>query len=300
MDEEQQDVCAICLDPYLHMYPGKNGTNSLLLACGHEYHAGCLLLSYRKQSVDEWKCPLCRDKVVRRGVLDFQRDQHAVLYTSRWESLQSFLNKATISLNKELSGKDSEARIDALGFTWVSACLDIAFKYLPSSFDHACVTICGRYRLQCLLDPRKEPFSTLVCRHLFSILGSLVVLFSSAWFVKWFCVTSIGWVCPVGTLVLAKVLPPWKQRSLEQATCFIKISSLANYIHSFSYGLISIMLLIQINRTLRRHILHEWPSISIQVNAGLIILAVLYAFTLFVIRLSFHIKFGFDEIMSGS
>lgn len=300
MDEEQQEVCAICLDPFLQMYSAKQGRNSLLLACGHEFHAGCLLLSYRKHPVDEWKCPLCREKVIRKGVLNFQGDQHSVLYSSQWECLQGFLNKATISLNEELSGNINDTHKDTMKHAWASSCLDVAFRYLPSSFDHACVTVCGRYRLQCLLDPRKEPFSALLWRHVLSLMASFIVFLSCMWFVRWFCVTSIGWVCPLGMHALAKILPPWKQRPLEQATCFIKVSWVANYIHALSYGLIAIILLLQVNRTLRRHILHDWPSIALLVNAGLIILAVLYSFMIFAIRLSFHIKFGFDEIMSGS
>lgn len=301
MDEEQQDVCAICLDPYLHVGSSKHGRSSLLLACGHEYHAGCLLLSCRKHPVDEWKCPLCRDTIVRRGMLDFHGDKKSGTYTyaSQWECLQAFLNKATNSLHSELSGDINETYKVSMESAWVNSWLVRAFRYLPSSFDSACVTICGRYRVQCLLDPSKEPFYTLLGRHIFSMLTSLAILVTCTWFVKWFCDISISWVCPIGMHVLAMVLPSSKQRSLEKATCFVKVSDIANYIHAISYGLIAIILLLQVNRTLKRHILHDWPLIAIQVNGGIIILAIVYAFILFAIRLFYHVRFGYDEIMSN-
>lgn len=300
IDEEQQDVCAICLDTYLQVDSTKHRRSSLLLACGHEYHAGCLLLSCRKQPVHDWKCPLCRDKIVKKGVLDHRGGKRDSVYASHWECLHAFLNEATFSLHNELSKNVQETHKDSMHHAWTNSFLNTMFGYLPASFDTACVTICGRYRIQHLLDPTREPLSTLMCRHIFSMITSFIVFCCCTWFVKWFCAVSIGWVCPIGMHVLAKILPARKRLSLQQTKCFIKISDIANYVHALSYGLLAIILLLQANRILRRHLLHEWPSIATQVNIGLIALAILYAIMLFSIRLIFHIKFGFDEFMSMS
>lgn len=301
MDEEQQDICAICLDPYLHVDTTKHGRGSLLLACGHEYHAGCLLLSCRKHPVHEWKCPLCRDQIVRKGMMDCHGNSAGGgMYTSHWECLQSFLNNATESLQSEFLDKSSAVHKNSIQYVWVNTLVNKVFELVPVSFDKACVTICGKYRVQYILDPTKEPYSALLCRHIFSILTSLVVFCSCTWFIKWFCTISVEWICPTGRYILIKMLPNVKGISLERVACFIKLSMLANYIHAASYALIITMLFSQANRSFRQHLLHDWPSVGLQVNAGLLIIAIFYSLMLFTIRLILFVKLTYGEIMSIS
>ncbi|EYU26025.1 hypothetical protein MIMGU_mgv1a018024mg [Erythranthe guttata] len=57
-EEEETEVCAICLDGMCHQ---KDETGVGILGCGHEYHVSCIKRWLRVKNF----CPLCKAVVMR-------------------------------------------------------------------------------------------------------------------------------------------------------------------------------------------------------------------------------------------
>ena len=313
MESSCEPVCAICLEQCMNMH-------TLRLGCGHEYHAGCLLLSFRKLPVKEWRCPLCRDRLVKRCT----KGQNC----SMWESMNGFVRNASLSLHKEMS-EGAEAPYyylcRATGFdisinntlfplvpwrepVWARSILLNKIFEFSEQMDEFCATIVAKQHLNYLLDPSRTSVSAMILQHILSLLGSCAVFVLCIAFVFVANAWSSSWICPISKIVLEHLMSSslistnaYQSKSSEDAMsgfsqiqCLAKSKAASVYLQPACFGLIACGLMLQAKRIFRvssRSLVHDWPVIGPRINVYLILFTVIYSSAIFSFRIIFVIRF---------
>jgi hypothetical protein len=318
MESPRESVCAICLEPCM-------STHTLRLGCGHEYHAGCLLLSFRKLPVKEWRCPLCRDRLVKRCT----KGKNCSI--SMWESMNVMVGNAGQKLHMELSegaeapyyylcrsigSVSNNSNNDNMEYPLVpwrdplwarSTLLNKVFEF-SEPMDEFCATIVAKQHLNYLLDPSKTSVSAMILHHMLSLLGSCavfvlciaIVFLANAW--------SSLWICPISkiflehlvssSLVSAHAYESNQNQDVvagfSQIQCLAKSRASSIYLQPVCFGLIACVLMLQAKRMFRlssRSLVHDWPVIGPRINVYLILFAVIYSLAICSFRIIFVLRF---------
>lgn len=308
---ESKPTCAICLDDL--------DSQDVSLACGHRYHASCLLMCLLKVPAVQWQCPLCRDMILKRSSCrgetwsDMASAEKRGAGASKWQSMHSFLKCVCLALKNQghvdvfdtswgISRRQQDIR---LPFWATSSVLNFLFSRGPESFDDVCTTMCARNYIFYLLNMSNSKVSVLIMRHIIALCSSVSIFFFGIALVEWSTAVCRDVVCPLARKIVTTVFDRQVQPEFEvysrmyqldyalHAQVYCGDTDTGAVLPAVCFTCIGCVLMIQFKRVLNvsiHELLHNWNLYQWKVNGLWLVFAILYSSSSFIFRLMFTMR----------